>query len=345
MKDFKFILLTFVATFLTNSGAQASSYWTEAHNGLMRFSERYIEFLCQGQSACLEVAGKSIANSLERIDTARPIGVIRNQALAFMKESLIKEFIQEHYLQDDPGLWRQRIWNEFDVLVLPGGYDTPSARTIPWKEEDLKILYQGYIKLREAISRAVGADRVDEFSHVWGAGGLVARTLPRPLLPGQKPVSGQVGDVFNLFSIQINIVNSPTQFGYTSLTLAQRIAHENAHSQDYLYGALRNVIGSNWTETSAAQIFKHCQLPARYETPLLSCIDKNPEWFNFHPTKYGATNSAEFYTKMLDEWVRENLGLVKKKVLYRCQSPETLGFWREMEKQFLGEILSKDCNF
>lgn len=330
---------------MTNSGLQASTCLPRAQAGLKEFSKRYIQFLCNGSSECSQRAHEILEDSLECVNSSDSVKEWRKQATAFMRDEDFKSFIETRYLKDDPSGIRKKIWQDFEILVLPGGLKTPVAQTQDWKERDLMLLLEGYRKLKEAITNAVGEDRVDEFSHIWGAGGAVAR--------GGKEYPGlnQLGEVWNIYPLQMNVVVSLSQKRFSSEEIAQRIAHENAHSQDYLLGAIRGDVGGSWSETGEAQIFKRCELAPRYETALVSCWVDNPSWFNFHPVNtdakkvnYASIRSAEFYSKMIDEWVRENLGLLKKSP-YRCQSPVTLGLWREMEKQFLGEILSQDCSF
>jgi len=344
----KFTLFTFIAVLLTNSAVQASTCSPIAQAGLRKFSKQYIQFLCQGKPDCIELGQSILEDSTRCVETSKSIKVWRKQVTSFMRDDRFRRIVEHHFLLDDPSGWREKIWKRFGVLVLPGGLKSPYADTKEWSESDLSLLYSGYEKLQEAITHAVGKERLFEFSHIWGEGGTLALSDPMGLRPGMRKLTTQFGEVINIYAIQIKVVTSVTEAGYTSEKLAQRLAHENGHSQDYILGALRNNIGANWTETTGASIFKSCELPASYKTNLGGCFKKHPHWFNFHPStdpnsNYAADTPAEFYTKMIDEWVRENLKLTKKAVDYRCQSPETLRFWSEMEVRFLGEILSKDC--
>lgn len=330
---------------LTFSGVQASTCSPQAQEGLADFSKRYIKFLCFENADCLQKAQNILKQSLDCVDPESSVKEWRKQATAFMRDESFKQIIESRFLQDDPTGIRRKIWEEFEVLVLPGGLKTPTVQTLNWKEVDLQLLWRGYQTLKTAIANAVGYDRLDEFSHIWGAGGSVARGGE------EMPGLNQLGEVWNIYPLQMNVVVSLSDRRFTANEVAQRIAHENAHSQDYLLGAFRNEFGNGWSETTDAQIFHQCELRPAYETELTNCWELHPEWFSFHPSKnpskpsYASKRAAEFYSKMIDEWVRENLGLVKKPIPYRCQSPETLGFWREMEKQFLGEIFSNDCKF
>lgn len=349
MSRYIITLFTFIAVLLTNSAVQASTCSPTASAGFREFSKRYIKFLCLEKWDCQELAENILKESTACVDPTQSVKQFRKQVTSFMWNEQFQRIIARHFLEDDRSGWRQKIWKEFNVLVLPGGLNSPYAKTSDWSDGELELLYHGYKKLQETIEISVGAARVQEFSHIWGAGGTIVRSEPMSLKPGMRKLTTQFGEVINLYALQVKVVRDLVEAKFSVETLAQRIAHENAHSQDYILGALRNKMGENWTETDGAKIFKACNLPARHDTNLVSCFKRNRHWFNFHPSSnpnsnYAADTPAEFYTKMIDEWVRENLGLTKKERPYRCQSPETLRFWQEMEAKFLGEILSKDCN-
>ncbi len=212
------------------------------------------------------------------------------------------------------------------MLLLPGGIIAGNGTTKNWRVEDLKQIEKNFEKLKSAVG--------DE-SHIWGASGTLARL-------GEKSISGQFGEVYNNYPMQMNVVVDVLKENKSTVQIAQQLAHENAHSNDHLRGRLLTCENLSWSETTHAGIFKACGLNASYKTSLIPCLKSQPTWFNFHPTSYSAIRSAEFYTKMVDQWVRENLNLSKKNS-YRCQSAEALSFWNEMEVNLLGKITLTHC--
>jgi hypothetical protein len=305
-----------------------------AEHGVILFAKGLAEFICihaggADEKACLKIASRHLERAAAGAPAAKSVGELRRMALAFMDDDKFRSYVVETFLADKStgSIWRRDIWDEFQVLVLPGGVKTPLGVTKSWTDEELKSLSLGYRLLRTAVNGATGG-KAPDFSHIWGGRGVLARL-------GEKTADGQFGTVDSSFATQVNVVVNVVEEGFTAGELAQRLAHENAHSQDILLGTVRMREACHWSETAAAKVFQYCGVPARYDTSLMGCREWHPEWFNFHPTDFAAHNSAEFYGKMVDAWVRERLNMTPMDS-YRRQSRVTELFWSEMEKNLLG---------
>lgn len=319
-------------------------------SNIYQYAKPYAQFICDNvetsqKQNCHQLTQKILNQSAACLNSDLSVKELRPLALAFTRHPWVKELIKNNYFKfnSEESLIRQQIWTEFQVLILPTGYLTPVPRSYENPNPDftksfsvleLKLLQQGFRTLKRSIIQSVGEKRIQEFSHLWGAGGILARN-------GVVSVRGQFGEVWSHYSMQLNIVAAITSF--SPATLAERIAHENAHSQDRLFGAAKLQLGQSWTGSATASIFQECEIDLGskepYDIRLYPCRSKHPIWFNYHPTGYSAFNSAEFYTKMMDLWVRENLNSdIRKK--YHCQNQETQNFWKEMELHLIGEVLS-----
>lgn len=295
---------------------------------------KFQSVLCQNvpvemDEACFRIFGQTpdVSGGLD-LD----IKALRKHWLANFRGPESNAFIESAFYSRRPDSESTRLrismWRDFKVIVFDAGVVTPLGLTRAWRVQDLRLLRAGYVKLHEAVSRAVGPDQVEDYSHIWGAYGSVARI-------GRKTISGQFGEVNSSFSFQINIVTNIAADRFSALTLAQRIAHEASHSNDHLLGRALSGRDYAWSELPGALVFSACGLTASYDTSLESCRHRYPAWFRFHSTSYAATRSSEFYGKMVDEWVRMELG-VKKVGAYSCQSANTLSFWNEMRTRLLG---------
>ncbi len=312
--------------------------------GIMYFAIPYAEFLCSQiakdqQKSCNLTAARLIDRSLKCAATGMTVKSIRPLGTSFMRNAEFQDFILPVAMgqsdQSESYAIRKRILEQFQVLIVAGGQKNPIGIAKNFNIQELRLIEQAYIQLRTAVKNRVGVNRVSEFSHIWGAGGMLARI-------GKKTVKGQFGEVYSNFILQTNVVVDVVTEGFSANGLAERIAHESGHSQDYIAGYAVAGKDSFWSETAQAQIFAKCGVRAKYGASLMGCYKNTPTWFNFHPTNYSAKNSTEFYGKMLDEWVRENLGLVAMG-RYRCQSKETSAYWDEMEANLIGEKVSSSC--
>lgn len=223
-----------------------------------------------------------------------------------------------------------RIQQEFGVTVVGAGIQTPFGVTREWGEKNLRLLEQGYRTLRRAIANAFGEERAVAFSHNWGRGGRIAR------IGDNRHDRGEFGFIRSDFLPQINVTADLAQQRFSPELVAQRIAHENAHISDLAQGERPH---QTWSETTAAQIFKMCGMKPGYRQSLTDCWRQHPQWFSFQLLgprggNHAAVNSREFYAKMVDAWVRENLGLVPRGH-YRDQNQTTAAFWAEMERVFI----------
>lgn len=304
-------------------------------SGLYLFAHKNIEMLCSiveesKQNHCLTKALNILNEATSCLDEKLLVHESRPLAWAFLRnlelEVLITEAVFKKAHSLDEKSIQKNIWQKYQVLLLPGGIIAGNGTTKKWRVEDLKQIEKGFEKLASTIGNE---------SHIWGAGGTLARL-------GEKSVSGQFGEVYNNYPMQVNVVIDVLKENKSALLIAQQLAHENAHSNDHLRGRLLTGDYSSWSETEYAGIFQACELEADYKTSLIPCLKSQPKWFNFHPTSYSAIRSAEFYTKMVDQWVREKLNISRKNT-YRCQSAETLSFWNEMEVNLLGKITSPPC--
>ena len=315
-----------------------------ANFGFFIFAWGNVQQLCSlveasAQNYCLQKSAGILNEAMSCLDQklfvheTRPLvwSILRNQEL----ESLITESLYKKANSPEEKEILKNIWQKYYVLVLPAEIPTPIGLTKKWRIEDLKHMEKSFEKLMSAVSNAVGKENAVFYSHIWGAGGTLARL-------GTLSVSGQFGEVYNTHPMQINVVIDVLKERKSTTQIAQQLAHENAHSNDHLRGRLLTGQLASWSETGMAQIFQMCGLPARYNTSLMPCYQKKSQWFNFHSTSYPARRSAEFYTKMVDQWVRENLKLNSKKP-YRCQNSQTLSLWNEMEVNLLGNVISKSC--
>jgi len=298
-------------------------------------------FLCSftpPADRCLEKSLSILASAQSCLKKNSSIKEIYSLATSYLRNPEVSSIISESIFRASPTQTetvQRNIWRKFRVLVLPAGLKTKNGLTQSWKNEDLLILESAYEELASAVKNAVGPARLWEFSHIWGAGGVIARR-------GKLTVKGQFGEVYSNEPWQVNVVINIGRVDMSTQTIAQRIAHETAHSRDYLLGETLPGKKLSWSESTFANIFNLCDLPAAYETSLMPCYKKHPDWFNFHSTAYSAICSAEFYTKMLDEWVRGNLKLVKLD-RYRCQNNITESLWQEMEINLIGEVISSAC--
>ncbi len=320
-----------------------------AKKGIFIFSAAYAKFLCatlsdSAQRKCNILSAKILQQALSCVDQKPSPQSIRALGSAYMRNAEFKNFIIPSFFNphdQNEGLEiRKRILNEFNVIVVAGGFKTPTWTSEAWSTAELALLEKGYIKLKKAIVNRFGEARVKEFSHMWGAGGLVVRL-------GRVSISGQFGEVLSYVPMQMNIVTNIVKDQFTPTTVAERLAHESTHAQDYLVG-LSSGKNIYWTETEDAKIFRFCEAPVGYRTNFSQCYKSNPEWFNFQPVSkkgynYAAHNSAEFYGKMMDEWVRDSLGVVQAG-RYRCQSSQTFALWNEMESKYIGEHSSPACD-
>jgi hypothetical protein len=311
--------------------------------GFYLYSWKQAEFLCSlthNSELCLRKSATILDQALTCLEPNLTVKEVKPMTWAYLRnqevQSLVLDSIYHKSSSQEELQLQKNLWSKYQVLLLPGKISTPRGLTQSWRIEDLHRIEQSYEKLRQAVSNSVSEKRVFEFSHLWGAGTALARL-------GYKTISGQFGEMEATSPLQISVVVDVLKENKPAELLAQQIAHENSHSHDYLRGLLMTGDYIDWSETNAAQIFEMCGLKPSYEVELYDCRNKNPTWFNFHPTAYPAIRSAEFYTKMLDEWVRENLNLVPKG-RYRCQNKETLNFWLEMEKNLIGEVTSSDCD-
>jgi hypothetical protein len=306
------------------------------------WSQSYIKSLCSpvsesDQADCIALGYELVEKSLGQLSAHPSLHELRVAATSMLEQNNFRNYIARYinFNGTSEALIRQRIWQDYGVIVLPGDLKTSLGVTRNFSLEDLNLLEMGFKRLLQAISNVVGANRVREFSHIWGAGGVMAKL-------GSSSVGGQFGEVSQYIPAQINIVVDIKATGFTADTIAQRIAHENTHSNDYILGLLTTGVSVHWTETEDAKIFSYCGLPAGWDTSLMDCLKKHPTWFNFHYSEYSARNSAEFYGKMVDAWVREALGLSQK--IYRCQNNSTRDFWNEMQSHFIGEAVLSSCN-
>ena len=306
-------------------------------------ANEYATLLCSADRRraveCVTLAKQVIGHELTCLKPGLSLNQVRLLVTAFLRDEKIASIIIPAVLglpnNSEESNIKYRLWRDFKVLIADQ-IQTPNGKAIGFKLDELRQLEGGYRLLRQALSSRVSTNRVTDFSHVWGAYGLVARVPPE-----QKLLKGQFGEVSPDFIFQINIVTSPLNF--LPELVAQRIAHENGHTNDQLVGIYLDGNGGDWTSSPRRSISKACGLVKPYKgISLMSCFNSHPTWFNFHPTSYAATNPAEFQTKMIDEWVRENLGLVTMG-RYRCQSRDTLTFWNEMENALIGEQVSPPC--
>lgn len=313
--------------------------------GLYLFSWANVQQLCSSvdlskQRYCLDKSASILNEALSCLNEELLVNETRPLAWSFLRnpelEALMTGALFEKASSMEELNLQKGLWQKYRILLLPAQVKTGVGLTKAWRIQDLKQIEKSYEKLMVAVTNAVGPQKVLEYSHVWGAGGILARV-------GELSVSGQFGEVYADYPMQINVVIDVLKEKKSAAQLAQQLAHENAHSNDHLRGRLLTGRISSWSETSSAQIFWMCGLEAHYETSLMPCFRLQPQWFNFHSTSYPARRSAEFYTKMVDQWVRENLGLSKKKP-YRCQNAQTLFLWNEMELNLLGEVNSKVCD-
>ncbi len=302
------------------------------------FSSRAADFWCKHSlrpSRCEQIVRRYRQKAASR----QTVKTLRRKALDFTRDKEFRSLVAANLLgennQSEQFRIRARLWAKMDVLILDGAVATPIGDSLKFSTAELRLIEAGYERLRDAVENAVGLTRAEEFSHVWGAGGFVAKL-------GSKTVGGQFGLMDSLSPSQVNVVVDVAASGFTPNEIAQRLAHENAHSQDVLLGMVRWGNDFHWSETSEAKIFAGCEELPKYNTELYRCRTSHPSWFNFHPTDYSAYNSAEFYASMVNEWVRVHLKL-KVAGSYQCQNKQTELYWTEMEENFLGEKVSSEC--
>jgi hypothetical protein len=239
---------------------------------------------------------------------------------------------------------RNQIYDRFGVTVLPHGTsfeyrnkdnEWVTGVSYAWRAEDLRLLANGYEILRTAVRNAVGEENLPKYAFIWGSGRKIAR-FDRP------KEEGEFGYVHSDLPTQVNVTVDLVEAGFAPQVVAERIAHENAHATNFLIALERYQDAISWTETEFARIFEFCRISPGPKTSLKSCRNKKPRWFNFHPSDYAARNSSEFYGKMVEQWVRESLGR-DTRGHYRCQTPETQIFWREMTTNLLSLSAEKPC--
>lgn len=321
--------------------------------GFLNYAWPNVKTLCsevpsEAQTTCLNTSATILSEAMdclsenETVKQLRPLtwAFLRNPKLAQMITSALKKKASS---QEEVQLQKE-FWDKYRVLLLPGNIRTEMGMTLVWGIEDLKQTQLGFEKLKKAIATRTGSKNTFYFSHLWGAGGTLLR-MDAITHEEMKPVSNQFGEIYNTYPTRIhvvvNVTDTKTKMGPNQI--AQRIAHENGHSNDYLLGYYLSGDSISWSETSFSKIFEMCDVKPSYEVPLFACLKNHPTWFNFHPTKYSASRSAEFYTKMLDQWVRENLK-INLGPPYRCQNNSTENLWKEMELNLIGEVLSPVCN-
>lgn len=325
-------------------GLNTEAYWQNAQKtvsgkGFFNFTTNQVRFLCsivpfQDQSFCLTKSYAILNEALKCLGENKNVKQIRPLTWAYLRnpgiQKLVLEALNQESRSEDEKRIQKNLWQKYQVLLIPGGVLTKDNIAMHWRYEDLILLESAYQKLQAAVTNSVSPKRLQEFSHLWGAGSAIVRLGDVSINPEtKKPLSGQFGEMHWDYPLRIQVVIELQQKMNSPALIAEHLAHENAHANDYLRG---NLLGSEqaWSATKFARIFEMCRLTPDYKTSLKRCDDLHPTWFNFHPSDYAAKRSAEYYTKMADEWVRENLQRVPVG-RYRCQSKETQALWREME--------------
>lgn len=248
---------------------------------------------------------------------------------------LIRQSISSKISSENDRAIVASFWDEFKILVFPAGTVNKMGTSRAWSSQDLIRLKDGFARLKQAIANRVGAANVDQFSHLWGAGLSLTKQ-------GRSEKGGQLAEIFTNFPMQVHIVIDVATSNKNADMLAQQLAHESSHSNDQVWGRILTGDHLSWSYTPLAHIFRQCNVKVDRDTSLENCRQKNMKWFSFHYSYYASINSSEFYTKMMDEWVRENLNLVKIG-RYRCQNRQTLYFWNEMEQNLIGDVVSAPC--
>ena len=325
---------------------QEQASHTKMSQGFYLYSWPHVQNLCSlletsDSLFCLNTSATILSQAMNCLRENLSIKELKPLSWSFLRNPEIAKLITQALIKkstsDKEAQILKNIWAQYRVLILPGNTPTPLGMTKNWKIHDLEHLEKSFEKLKQAITHAVGENNIFQYSHIWGAGGALARL-------GELSINGQFGEIYDQHPMQINVVIDDLQMKKNSKQIAQQIAHENAHSSYYLMGRYLTGNAVSWSETSFSKIFEMCDLPVNYETSLKTCLKENPTWFNFHPTSYPATRSAEFYTKMVDHWVRENLFLTTRSS-YQCQDKQTVKLWKEMEFYFIGNSLSASCDF
>lgn len=248
-----------------------------------------------------------------------------------MDEPGFAEFIKGN-LESDPVRdsirIRTAIWKKYRVLVVGN-----------WKLEDLVRLQAGFDRLRVAVGNAVGEVRVDEYSHIWGAGGTID-------FKGDKTVRGQFGSNDYARPFTTDVVGPLKNFSVDEV--AKRIAHEASHSNDKVLGYIRTGTKIPWTQESSRALLRACTPDKPLDPPpqddrvsFYDCRKLKQELFSYFPSDYAAINASEFYTKMVDHWVEDQLK--KRPASYACKSEQTFRLWREMEAALIGTTDPIEC--
>lgn len=319
-------------------------------SGFLNYTWPSVKTLCsevetEEQTTCLNISATILSEAMDCLSENQNVKHLRPLTWSFLRNPKLAKTItlalnKKASSQAEVQL-QNEFWNKYRVLLLPGNMKTEMGMTLAWRVEDLEQLKIGFENLKKAIVFRTGHKNVHLYSHIWGAGGTLLR-MDAISHKGMKPVSGQFGEIYNIYPTRVHVVVNVTEASMKPNLIAQRIAHENGHSNDYLMGYHLSGEASSWSETSFSKIFEMCDVKPSYEVPLFACLKNHPTWFNFHPTTYSASRSAEFYTKMLDQWVRENLE-IHKSSSYRCQNNSTESLWKEMELNLIGEALSPPC--
>ncbi len=342
--------ITDPANIITPVQFHQKSFRSKRSLGFFNYVWNNVKTLCsvveiEDQTTCLNTSATILAEAMDCLTDNQTVKELRPLTWSFLRNSqlarIITSALQKKASSQAEVQLQKDFWNKYRVLLLPGNLKIEMGTTLGWKIQDLRQIQLGFEKLKKAIATRTGLEKVHQFSHIWGAGGSLLRMDAIPS-KGIKPVLGQFGEIYNIYPTRIHVVVNVKDNEMGPDLIAQRIAHENGHSNDYLLGYYLSGNSSSWSETSFSRIFEMCDVKPSYEVPLFACLKNHPTWFNFHSTNYSASRSAEFYTKMLDQWVRENLK-IHSGPSYRCQNNATESLWKEMELNLIGEILSPAC--
>lgn len=185
---------------------------------------------------------------------------------------------------------------------------------------------------------------------MWGSGGFLADE-------GESTIGGQFGEIEFRSPLIVDMVAdlSSDPGKWTPAQIAERLVHENFHSQDFLDGASQNHQGHDhgnhsrsWTEGNdhhQTGIFAACdgmrdRNATGDEREFQSCYNNRPELFNFRPNyPYSATTGYEYYASMRNQWIRDARNGTQ--VVFACRNQETRELWFSMEEQLLGERVTQ----
>ncbi|MBC7740964.1 MAG: hypothetical protein H7061_02125 [Bdellovibrionaceae bacterium] len=336
------VILFLAATPLQAQTTCAHLNLADAANELQYYAKAYSEMLCSRVSArerstCQSLANQITENAFKCLALNLNVKHLRSLVTAFLRDENFVKLVLPAVLgpesNSEESHAKYRIWRTYRMLAV-GSLAIKNHRTNVFSVSELKRLEESLALSRQAVLARVGSQRVNEFSHMWGAYGMLTKK-------GNSSITGQVFELNQENILELNIVINDLN-KISAVELGQRLLHEAGHAHDHLLGMYLTGDDVAWTDTADAKIYKLCQAKPAWQTRLWRCYADQPNWFNFNRTNYAGFNAAEFYALQLNEWARENLGLVPTG-RYRCQNATTLALWNDMEKNLIGEIISAPC--